>query len=75
MSAYNNINFDRIVNSINKFVDVDNEDKIIEIIDSINEKQTIINSEVKEIYRVFFIWIGNINSRSLEYIEFWNDCF
>lgn len=75
MSTYNNINFDRIVNSINKFVNVDNEDKIIEIIDSINDKQTIINSEVTEISRLFFIWIGNINSRSLEYIEFWNDCF
>lgn len=75
MNIYNNISFNKIVNSIDDYADVDNESKIIEIIDSINEKQTIIKSEITEVERIFFIWIGTLNSRALEYIEIWQDCF
>lgn len=75
MSFYNEISFNRIADVIDKYLNLDNEKKVINIIDEINRKQSIIPGEVKEIERIFFIWIGDISFKSVEYIDVWIDCF
>ena len=75
MNYYNKISFGRVADIIDKYLKLDDEKKVIEIIDAINRKQHVYDSEVEEIERIFFIWIGNINAKAVEYIDVWVDCF
>ncbi|WP_191963767.1 TcdA/TcdB catalytic glycosyltransferase domain-containing protein [Photobacterium damselae] len=75
MTIYNNIPWHRIVHSIDNCSNKNNEKLIIKIINSLNRKSMINQKDLIEIERIFFIWIGAINSKSIEYIEIWKDCY
>jgi len=56
-----------------KLINLGKENKIDEIINNYNSNPKLDNSVT--VNNIFFIWIGSINSRALEYIDIWNYSF